>query len=578
MIDYTQKPFYLTPEDLAWVESTRNGLSQNEKIDQILVDMMWNLPESQLKTETAAHHFGGYRYNNQASDKIWQQNKILQSGKVPALIAANIEAGGNGGMSDGTKLGDGITIAATQNPENAYYMAYYGGKEAAAVGCNWTFAPIVDIDLNWRNCIISNRCFGSDSDMVLRMSLEYLRGAADAGLACCMKHFPGDGCDERDQHLATTVNNLSCADWDAQFGKVYQGMIDAGIPSVMIGHIMQPAYSRALRPDITDAEIMPATLAPELLQGLLREQLGFNGLIISDATHMLGLTSKKPRREFMPDMLMAGCDMILFYRDREEDLGYLRDALANGRLTQARLDEAVTTVLAFKAMLGLHKKQATGTLMPDVAGLDVVGCKEHKEKASEIIDQSVTLVKNSRDQLPLPPSTHKRVMIYPTTSGGIMEKLKRKKGVGEKLAEALRDAGYEPTIYKLKPWRYLTRRGVNGKKALSDVNITDYISKYDMAIVIADVTSFSVTNGRSLKWTIPMGPEIPWYASEVPTIGISVAHPFHLIDLPMVPIYINTYNDSQEALRQTVQKIKGESAFKGVSPVDAFCGLWDTHL
>ena len=116
--------------------------------------------------------------------------------------------------------------------------------------------------------MIASRSFGNDPDTVLKMSLEYMRGAKEAGVACCMKHFPGDGCDERDQHLATTVNTLSCEEWDETFGKVYKGMIDAGVPSVMVGHIMQPAYSRRLRPGIRDEEIMPARIAPELLQGL----------------------------------------------------------------------------------------------------------------------------------------------------------------------------------------------------------------------------------------------------------------------------------------------------------------------
>ena len=168
---------------------------------------------------------------------------------------------------------------------------------------------MVDIDMNWRNCVIPLRCFGRDPNTVLKMSLAYMQGAKDAGVACCMKHFPGDGCDERDQHLATTCNDRNCEERDASYGKVYRGMIDAGVPSVMVGHITLPAYSRALRPGIRDEDILPATVAPELLQGLLRDKLGFNGLIITDATHMVGITSRMPRREFIPRMLMSGCDM-----------------------------------------------------------------------------------------------------------------------------------------------------------------------------------------------------------------------------------------------------------------------------
>lgn len=575
---YTQKPFYLNEQDLDWIEHTLNEMSIDEKLDQIFVDMLWNDSPKEVESLVKKHNFGGFRYNNQDAKAQWEQNRAIQTGKIPALIAANVEAGGNGAVKNGTKLGEGIAIAATQNSENAYYMGYYGCKEAAAVGCNWTFAPITDIDFNWRNCVIPTRCFGNDPDMVLKMSLAYMRGASDAGVACCMKHFPGDGLDERDQHLCTTVNTLSCEEWDASFGKVYQGLIDAGIPSVMVGHIMLPSYSRALRPGIKDSEIMPATVAPELLNDLLRKKLGFNGLIITDATHMVGITSKKQRRLFIPEMLMSGCDMILYYRSLEEDLGYLKEALSDGRLTYERLDEAVATVLAFKAHLNLHKKQQSHTLLPDSSVLSQIGCDQHTKKAAEIIDQSITLVKNTRNQLPLSPEQEKRIIIYPVEGGGIMEKLKRKKSTAQLLAEELAAAGFAPEIYKLNPLKYLSPKGINGKKALAELSVAEFKEKYDAAIVLCNISAFSITNGRNIKWKIPMGPEIPWYASEIPTIAVSVAHPFHLLDLPMVPVYINTYNGSKETMHQLVQKLTGKSSFKGISPVDAFCDMWDTHL
>ncbi|MGN0999390.1 MAG: glycoside hydrolase family 3 protein [Faecousia sp.] len=584
-MDYTQKPFYLRPEDLKWVEETFASMTQEEKLNQVFVDMLWNSPPKEVEAQQRKYQLGGYRYNNSTPEKLYVQNAAIQNAsKIPALIAANVEAGGNGAVSGGTKLGEGIACGATGNPESAYYMGKYGCREAAAVGCNWTFAPVVDIDLNWRNCVIASRAFGNDPDKVLSMGLAYLKGAQEENVACCMKHFPGDGCDERDQHLVTTVNDLSCEDWDATFGKVYQGMIDAGVPSVMVGHIMQPAYSRALRPGIRDEEIMPATVAPELLQGLLRGKLGFNGLIVTDATHMVGITGKVRRHDFLPAMLMAGCDMILYYRSHEEDIGFLEEALKDGHLTQERLDEAVKTVLAFKASLKLHEKQKAGKLMPPMEGLQVIGCQEHKAMASKILDESITLVKNTRNQLPLSPEKHRRIIIYTVESGGLVTKIKnmifgnQNKKPGEVLAGELKSKGFEPTLYKLRPLKYLGKNGLNGKKALAEYSTAEFAAMYDAAIVLCNVGSFSVTNERSLHWTIPMGPEIPWYATEIPTIAISVAHPFHLIDLAMVPTYINTYNASGEAIRRTVEKLMGKSEFKGKSPVDAFCGRWDTHL
>ena len=120
------------------------------------------------------------------------------------------------------------------------------------------------------------------------MGKAYMKGIQETGLAVSIKHFPGDGVDDRDQHLVTSTNDLPCDEWDATFGKVYQGMIDEGARSLMVGHIMMPEYSRKLAPGIKDQDIKPATLAPELINNLLREQMGFNGLVVTDATPMVG--------------------------------------------------------------------------------------------------------------------------------------------------------------------------------------------------------------------------------------------------------------------------------------------------
>lgn len=585
MRNFKVKPFYLTDEDLKWVEETFSSMTQEEKLNQVFVDMLWNNPPKEVKKLQEGYQLGGFRYNNSTPEKLWEQNKTIQeSSKIPALIAANVEAGGNGAVKGGTKLGEGVACGATNDPTSAYYMGKYGCREAKTIGCNWTFAPIVDIDFNWRNCVIATRAFGNNPDLVLNMGLEYMKGAHEEGVACCMKHFPGDGLDERDQHLVTTVNTLSVEDWDKSFGKVYKGMIDAGVPSVMVGHIQLPSYSRVLRPGIKDEEIMPATVAPELLQDLLRDKLGFNGLVITDATHMVGITGKVRRHDSIPQMIMAGCDMILYYRNHDEDVGFLKEAVEDGRLTQERLDEAVKTVLAFKAHLKLHIKQKEGTLVPSKEGLSVIGCKEHKEKAKEIIDKSITLVKNTKNQLPLNPSKHKKVIIYYLATGGFMSKIKdmifgnKAKKPTDILIEELKKEGFEPTLFKLNYLKYLSPKGINGKKAIAEYSTQEFASMYDAAIILCNIGSFSTTNERSIHWSIPMGPEIPWYATEMPTVAISLSHPFHLIDLAMVPTYINTYNPSEETIKQTVQKLIGKSEFKGVSPVDAFCDMWDTKL
>lgn len=577
MIDLKAKPFNLTDEDIKWVKDTLDNLSLDEKIGQVFVDMLWNNTNDEIKERINKYGIGGFRYNNMSPEQLYEQNKIIQeTSKIPALIAANIEAGGDGGdggVKGGTHFGYHVTIGATQNKENAYKLGYYGCKEAAAIGYNWTFAPIVDINKNWRNCVVSNRCFSSEVDVVLEMSKEYLQGAKDAGLASCMKHFPGDGLDERDQHIVTTNNTMSCKEWDENFGKVYKGMIDAGVEAVMIGHIRLPEYYRKLRPGIKDNEIMPATIAPELLQDLLRQELGVNGLIITDATHMVGLTSAIRREEMIPTALAAGCDMILYYRDKDEDINALKKGLENGTLTYERLDEAVTRVLAFKAMLKLHEKKEEANLVPNKDGLSVIGCNEHLEVARDIADKAITLVKNTKNQLPITPKTHKRIMLYTIdqTGSAAAVSMANEGSLESRVKSKLEGVGFEVDTFN-------PQGGLNGKQLLAMTPIKEFVDKYDAVMLFVNVAGFSQSNVRRITWSMPMGPDIPWYVTELPTICVSVNNPFHLIDVPMVPTYINAYNGNDVSLDLVIEKIMGKSEFKGVSPVDAFCGAWDTRF
>ena len=156
-----------------------------------------------------------------------------------------------------------------------------------------------------------------------------------------MKHFPGDGRDERDQHVVTSFNDCTVEEWDATYRRIWEWGIGAGLESIMVGHIMLPEYSRKLRPGISDADILPATVAPELLTDLLRDDLGFNGVILTDASLMVGLTSALPRERQMVQAITAGCDMILFFRNHDEDFGFVRAAVESGEISAERLNDAL---------------------------------------------------------------------------------------------------------------------------------------------------------------------------------------------------------------------------------------------
>lgn len=292
--------------------------------------------------------------------------------------------------------------------ENAYHVGLVAGREASAVGANWMFNPVVDVYKNWRNTIVNTRSSGSDPDKVIANARAYIRGVKDVNpnMACTIKHFPGDGVEELDQHLVMGVNSLSVEDWEASFGKVYRTLINDGAEAVMVGHIALPAMSRKLRPGIQDKDILPATLAPELITDLLREELGFNGVVITDASHIVGMTAMARRRDAVPGAIIAGCDMFLFANDIDEDISFLRAAYERGDLTETRLSDALHRILGLKARLRLNERR-----MPAESALDCIGCAEHRACTAAAADSCITLVKDTRGNLPVDPQAKKRVFL-----------------------------------------------------------------------------------------------------------------------------------------------------------------------
>lgn len=403
--DLTAAPFALDDAGIAWVRQTIESMTEDEKVGQLFINLNNRFDDEFVERMVEGYHPGGMRYMHTDSAKVQAHIRYAQTrSTIPLLVASNIEAGGNGACTDGTHVATPLQTASTPDTQAAYEMGLVGGRESRALGCNWAFTPIVDIHHNWRNTVIATRAFGNDHETVIRYAEAFSRGvrdgAGDRPMALCMKHFPGDGRDERDQHVVTSYNDCTVAEWDATYRKIWEWGIGAGIDSVMVGHIMLPEYSRQLRPGIADGDILPATVAPELLTDLLRDDLGFNGVILTDASLMVGLTSALPRERQMVQAITAGCDMILFFRNHDEDFGFVRAAVESGEITAERLDDALTRILGLKAKLGLHRR-AADDLVPPVDELTMVGSAEHHAIAARIADQTIALLKDTAGNLPL---------------------------------------------------------------------------------------------------------------------------------------------------------------------------------
>ena len=588
-VDLRKQPYNLDDEGVKWVEETIKSMTLEEKIGQLFINMGASRDEEYLKGVLDNYHIGGVRYNPGKAEEVYEQNKILQeNSKIPLLIAANTEMGGNGACTDGTYIGNEVKIAATNDKKYAYEMGRVSGVEAAAIGCNWSFAPIVDINRNWRNPIISTRTWSADVEQTLELSLEYMRGIMESGIAPAAKHFPGDGIDERDQHLSFAPNSLSVEEWDATFGRVYSGLFEAGLPSIMAGHIALPEYVKYFNPEATTQEIyMPATLSKYVLTDLLRGKMKFNGLVVTDASHMVAMTSVMKRSEMLPTAIAAGSDLFLFFNDPDEDFEWMMEGYKNGIITDERLEEALTRILGTKAALGLHKKAKTEILPEKEVAMAKIGLEENKAIAKEVSDKAITLVKNTQDVLPIAPEKTKRVLLVEAKGfdGGFGKFIEIMGGAKKKPVEIVKELleakGFDVEIWESPIDKIMKLPKEEMAQALGNVYagkrpIAELTSKYDLIINIANVNP---SVDQRLQWPPSKGtPDIPFYVNEIPTIFVSVKCPFHLADVPQVKTYINTYDDNQQTLEALVEKLVGNSEFKGISPVDAFCGFGDTRF
>ncbi|MBQ6493535.1 MAG: glycoside hydrolase family 3 protein [Erysipelotrichaceae bacterium] len=563
-VDLRGKPFYLDDKGVEWVEKTFASLSDREKVGQLFCEILWDRPGSEPEDLLTFIEPGAVMYRPFPGHKMWEfTRRIQQNAKVPLLIACNLERGGkggNGGLIDGTYVASPMGAAATNDPHYAHELARVACEEGGACGVNWTFEPIIDIDRNPENPITNVRTFGSDIEKILSNAKAYIDACRENDFVTSIKHFPGDGVDYRDQHLMSSINSLSAEEWLNTYGYLYKSLIDYGAPTVMSAHIRQPALARMVNPDIKDEDILPGSLSKELMTGILREKFGFNGLIITDATQMVGFTCSMERRKAVPHCIEAGSDMFLFTVNQKEDVEYMLEGLKDGLLSKERLDEACLRVLALKAMIHLDRKPA----VPEESGLSVLNNEDHQKVAKEVADKAITLVKDKEGLFPLSPEKTKKISLIQITNERLPES-----GILPELAyfkEKMEKEGFEVSYFK------------DGKYPGVDCSIEEFKKTIDLVIYFANMKVGSNQTTIRITWDDFLGESSPKYVHDLPYLFLSFSNPYHLVDVPMVKNYINAYTCNEDHVDAMVEKLMGRSEFKGVSPVNPFAGLWDTKL
>ena len=326
---------------------------------------------------------------------------LVNDSKINPLITTDFENGCGGMVKKLTPFPYLMGLGATANEELAYNYGKATALEAKTVGANWSLSPVSDLNLNKRNPLVNVRGMTDDAALAAKMLPQIIKGMQDNGLSACSKHFPGDGMDYRDQHLVTTVNSLSMDEWRASYGRIYRAVIDAGVNSVMLGHISLPAYS-----DKED-KALPASLSKSLITDLLKNELGFEGIVVTDALNMGGFAGwYNTHEESEIEALKAGCDMLLW--PSENYISNAVKAVNSGYIPTERIDDAVRRILTVKEKMGLLDDDYS--YFTDITADEKAFVKSVQEACS---NESITLIKNELSVLPFDRSRVKNIGIIP---------------------------------------------------------------------------------------------------------------------------------------------------------------------
>jgi beta-N-acetylhexosaminidase len=527
----------LTSQQRRWVEKTLDGLSLEQCIGQML-----NVSRSE---DSAAYWLKlfeevpvGCMSARTASAEAYRAllAEIQAHSPIPLLVLANMEHGAAEWKGYGTAFPWPMAAGAADEGSLVAAMGQAIAVEARHIGVNWVLNPVVDLNYNSNNPITNIRSMGDDPDRVCRLAPAWVQALQAHGVAATAKHFPGDGMDDRDQHLVTTVNTLPFEQWLGTYGRVWKAAIDAGVMTIMPGHISLPDYQGyANRPEAAP----PATLSRRLLIDLLRQELGFGGLIVSDSTSMVGLTSRVRPEERAVAAIVAGIDVYL-NADPERDSGCLVRAVRDGRLPEERIRASTRRVLELKARLNLRE----APLGPAPTSGEQA---DFERAAQDMADKSIVILR-SDGRPPVHLAAGASVL---TVTVGQLNPMMRQADL-DVFDEEMRRRGFQ-VEHLLNP---NTRELLAAARAHDAVFIHVYVTPF------TTMGTVRVTGGGFGSWG--------WRSlfNEHPCVLYTAfGSPYVAYELPHVPNLVATFGGTPVSQRAAVKVWLGEMDAQGTLPV-----------
>ncbi len=387
----------LGPAEMRWAKKTLSKMTLEQKIGQMVAcrysgNFVNRNSEyfQNIKTLIVEQKIGGLIiFGGEVYESAILTNSFQELAKIPLLVASDFERGAGNQIDGATLFPPLMSLGAADSEDLAYSMGKITAKEGRALGIHMTYAPVVDVNVNPDNPIINTRSVGEDPELVSRITEAFIKGCQDFGLIATAKHFPGHGDTDLDSHSV-----LATIDGDRdRLNRVellpFQRAVEAGVQAIMTAHLRIPALDPT--PDL------PATLSHPILTDLLRNEMRFRGLIVTDAMEMGGVTTLYTPEDAAIRAVKAGVDILLLPPTPKEVIRALIKAVRNGEIQESRIDVSVKRILEAKARLGLHLKK-----LVDVEALNrKIGIKDYLVQAEKTFESSMTLVKNEGDVVPL---------------------------------------------------------------------------------------------------------------------------------------------------------------------------------
>jgi len=521
----------LTHKQKEWVEKTLAGMSLDEKLGQLLCPWIGGLSDEKLKRLFDEVPLGSVFFADWNLTQIRRSARLIgKLGRIPALIAADMD----NGTKSGTLFPSALACAAANKPRLMRERGRITGREIRSMGIHWSFAPVADLLLNPQNPELNTRSWGNRAEAVLANLVPLIRGMQeDSRIAATAKHFPGIGADDRDQHLCTAINPLGRREWMESYGRVWRGAIEAGVMSVMTGHIALPHFqNKASDP----WSALPATLSPELQRDLLRGELGFEGVIVSDANVMVGIASRVSADEMVVRNILSGGDVFLFGDPRQE-FGRLKKAVSERRLSEDRVVESVRRVLEMKARLGLHE----GRTEPEPTPAER---RKGAAVARELAERSITILRRDAS-LPL----------------------RLKRGASVLTVTVKNKFPREP--HRCPPLdivdRELSRRGFKVRRLETPTHkrLMRELERCDAVFVNLQQPMHSVIGTTRLVNHMAMVFWEGWWVGRKNIVFTSFGSAFHLYEFPHWPNMVLAYDAGEHAQRAAVEVWLGERRAAG---------------